>query len=177
MTPELREIEQRRLALKVSQTKLCAAAGINVTYYSGFLLAAKRSPRPATIARLHAALNAIARRRRTPDEFPLHIAYRLAVVMAAQAVGCDPVAAQDADPARRATQDPAWMAAASARRLALYLLSAECGIRQAAVARAAGLTRQAVSEACRAVEDLRDEGSALDATIDTLKLWIMGEPA
>lgn len=176
MTPELREIEQKRRALKVSRGDLEREAGISPNYLS-MVLAGRYRLRSETIARLHAALNAIARKRRTPDDYPLHVVYRLAVVAAAQALGCDPVAAQDADPARRATQDPTWMAAASARRLALYLLSAECGIRQAAVARAAGLTRQAVSEACRAVEDLRDDGSALDATIDTLKLWIMGEPA
>lgn len=179
MTPALEQIERRRLALNVSRTELAVAAGIPLTYYSGFLIAGKRRPRETTLARLNTALSNIARKRGVdadfPPDFPLTVAYRLALIVAAHVLGHDAAAAQAADPARRATQCPDWMKAAEVRRLALYLLTSECGFSQSEVARAAGLTKQAVSEICKDMEAIRDEGSAFEAMVDTLRNWIMGE--
>lgn len=173
--PALQQIERRRMALNVSRTELATAAGIALTYYSGFLIAGKRRPRESTLARLNTALSNIARKRGTDSDFPMTVAYRLALIVAAHALGHDAAAAQTADPARRATQCPDWMKAAEVRRLALYLLTSECGFSQSEVARAAGLTKQAVSEACKDLENIRDEGSAFEAKVDMLRDWIMGD--
>lgn len=176
MSPALEEIERRRQELGITQVRLCAAAEINMTYYSGFLLRGNREPRASTIARLRKALNDLARRGSpTTPEFSLTASFRLAMVVAAHALGADPAKAQASDPARRATQDPEWMKAAEVRRLALYLLTSECGFRQVDVARAAGMTRQAVHEAVKELEDQRDEGSAFEAMVDELREWIMGD--
>lgn len=177
MMPALQRIEQRRMALNVSRTELTSAAGIALTYYSGFLIAGKRIPRKTTLARLNTALRNIAHKRGTRDspDFPLTIAYRLALIVAAHTLGHDAATAQTADPSRRATQCPDWMKAAEVRRLALYLLTSECGFSQSEVARAAGVTKGAVHEAVKDLEAIRDEGSDFEAMVDTLRNWIMGE--
>lgn len=176
MSPELQQIERRRMALNVSRTDLAAAAGMAVTYYSGFLIAGRRQPRASTLARLNTALDNLRKRRGRSDggDFALTVAFRLALVVAAHALGHDPLQAQDADPARRATSNPDWMKAAEVRRLALYLLVSECGFTKTAVGEAAGVTKQAVFETCKNLEAIRDEGSAFEAMVDTLRDWIMG---
>lgn len=176
MMPALQRIEQRRLALKISRTELERAAGLSANYLSA-VAASRYVPRESTLARLNTALSNIAKKRGGGDmpDFPLTVAYRLALIVAAHTLGHDASAAQAADPSRRATQCPDWMKAAEVRRLALYLLTSECGFSQSEVARAAGLTKQAVSEICRDMEAIRDEGSAFEAMVDTLRNWIMGE--
>lgn len=57
------------------------------------------------------------------------------------------------DPGRRATFDPVWKRAADLRGRALYVAHAYCGIPQAQLAAAAGLTNAAVSLAMGRVED------------------------
>lgn len=178
MSPALETIERRRAELGVTRTQLAAAARIPLSYYSGFLIAGRRAPREATVARLNAALDNLRKRRGRGDgsDFALTIAFRLALIVAAHALGHDPLQAQSADPARRATQCPDWMKAAEVRRLALYLLTTECGFTKTAVGEAAGMTKQAVSEACKDLEAIRDEGSAFERMVDMLRDWIMGEP-
>ena len=177
MTPELQRIEQRRMALRVSRTQLAAAAGIPLTYYSGFLIAGRRKPRPATISRLNTALDNLrkARGRRDGADFALTVAVRLAIVVVALTQGHDPLDAQADDPARRATQSPDWICNAAVRRLAAYLLVTECGFSQSDVATAAGMTRQNMSELCAQIGAQRDDGNDLDVLAGTIGKWIMGE--
>lgn len=174
MSPALESIERRRTELGVTRAELERRAELSPAYYSK-LLRGEHRPRETLIARLNAALNNIARKRGRGAEFPLAMAYRLALIVAAHALGQDPAAAQAADPAQRATQSQGWMRAAEARRLALYLLTSECGFSQSDVARAAGMTRSAVHEACKDLETIRDEGSAFEAMVDRLRDWIMGD--
>lgn len=49
-----------------------------------------------------------------------------------------------------------------ARGLAIYILNTEMNLRQAQIADALGVTRQAVSKCCREIEDRRHDGGALD---------------
>lgn len=178
MTPELQQIERRRMSLKVSRTDLERAANLSANYLSA-LIAGRRRPRKATLSRLNTALDNLRKARGRSDgaDFALTVAFRLAVIVSAHALGHDPLAAQMADPARRATQSPDWMRAAEVRRLALYLLSSECGFTKTAVGDAAGMTKQAVSEVCKDLEAIRNEGSAFEQLVDTVRDWIMGEPA
>lgn len=61
------------------------------------------------------------------------------------------------DPRRRATADDAWMEAARIRRITIYIACVHLGLRQADVARAAGMSRAAVCGALKDVEDLRGD--------------------
>ena len=83
--------------------------------------------------------------------------YRLTVSIIADKAGVSPAAILAADPAKRATADPTWLAAAKQRRLALYVAHIYLRIPQAELARAAGMSKAAVSIAMNDVEDLRGE--------------------
>lgn len=176
MSPAVQSIEQKRLALKVSRSELERAAQLSDRYYAK-ILAGKHMPRAAVLARLNSALDNIRKRRKAGNDrdFALTVSYRLALIVAATALGHDPTNAQRQDPSRRATQCADWMAAVPVRRLAIYLLTSECGFSQSDVARAGGMTKQSVSDVCAELEDSRDEGSAFERLADTLRDWIMGE--
>lgn len=172
---ELLAIERRRTALGMTRTALERAAGLAGSYYSK-LLSGACAARPGTLARLKMALQRFALRQsvESDDDYTLSVAYRLAVAMAAQALAEDPRIVQQELPGRRATQSAAWMRAAEVRRLAVYLMNAGCGFNQAEVARAAGMTRQAVSLACRALEEKREDKD-FDRMLDELTAAVMGE--
>jgi hypothetical protein len=171
MSPALAHIEAARAQLGIDAARLEAAAGLQGYYYRR-LLRGDFAPTPATLARLRTGL-ARCRARQTDDR-AMVLAYRLALALAAHVLGLDPARCQDQDPARRASFSREWMAASEARRLALYLLNAGCGFSQSAVARAAGMTKQAVSLACREIEDRRSD-RAFDELADRLTAAIMGE--
>jgi transcriptional regulator with XRE-family HTH domain len=169
---ELAEIEARRLAEGMDRTTLERAAGLQISYYQK-LMAGTYAPRPGTLARLKLAILRW-RLRQTTDEFELVMLYRLALALAASALGVAAAAAQAQDPARRATQSAEWRAGSEARALACCLLNSGLGLRQARVAQAAGVTKQAVQQACRKVEDMRSD-PAFDAMVDGLTAMVTGE--
>jgi hypothetical protein len=84
--------------------------------------------------------------------------YRISIAFVAQVAQVTPEFILSADPARRATADPAWLRAARLRRIALYIASVYLNIHQADLARAAGMSKSNVSCAMGDIEDLR--GSA-----------------
>ena len=135
------------------------------------------APRPATIARLKMAIKRHELRQASGGEreFMMAISYRMAIVIAASVLGREAGKVHGQDPARRATQDAEWMAAAEVRRLAFYMLNTMLGLTQTDIAKAAGLTKQAVQQAIPRVEDLAEEGSIFEATLDGLRMNIMGE--
>ncbi|MEO2037853.1 MAG: hypothetical protein ABGW90_04010 [Martelella sp.] len=95
-------------------------------------------------------------------------AYYLAIAYVARQFDVRPAEVLSSDPGRRATADPRWASAARARRWALYIANIYMGISQARLARAAGLSKAAVSMALNALEDDRDtaEVEALLADIE-----------
>ncbi|MBB98344.1 MAG: hypothetical protein CML67_02220 [Rhodobacteraceae bacterium] len=88
---------------------------------------------------------------------PHTITYLVAIVCAARGEQVVPLDVLAHDPARRATSDPAWLAAARVRRRALYIANVCFGVSQADLARVSGMTAAAVSLAVNAVEDMRDD--------------------
>lgn len=148
--------------MKIPVTSLCAHASIATsTFYDA--MEGRKAPAPATLTRLNAALGrfklAVA-----GDIGPLSAsgAYRMSMVLAALQMKADARAALTSDPARRANADPIWAKAAQVRRLAFWITNALLGFRQAEIARIAGVTKQAVSNAIKELADLRDEDKALD---------------
>lgn len=171
---ELRAIERRRKELALSKDSLERAADIARGHYHRLLTGHCR-PRASTIVRLRLALQrSAAQQDASGGTSPHSIAYRMAIALAAGAMGKDPVTVHGQDPARRATQSPEWRAAAEVRRIAIYLLNTAIGFPQATVARAAGVTRQAVWDACRAIEQQRDDQD-LDRMLTELTAAITGE--
>jgi len=168
-------IERRREALGMSKDALERLAGIARGHYRR-LTAGSCNPQPRTIARLKLALQRFALKQSadTDADFALTVAYRLAVAMAAKAMDEDPRAIHRQDPGRRATHSPEWLRAAEVRRLAIYLMNTGCGFPQSDVARAAGMTRQAASLACRAIEEKREDRD-FDRMLDELTAAVMGE--
>lgn len=81
--------------------------------------------------------------------------YRLAVAIVADAHRISPAEILASDPSKRATADPEWLRAAKLRRIALYIANIYLAIPQAELARAAGMSKAAVSIAMNDVEDLR----------------------
>lgn len=169
----LADIEQRRIELDISVCELERAAGAGQRYYSK-LLKQVYAPRPGLIARFRLALMRLKAAREADTSLPLMVCYRMAVAMAAHALGRDALSVHAQPPGRRATQDPEWMAAAEVRRLAVYLMNTGAGFRQTETARAAGMTKQAVSLACKDIEDLRDD-PAFDRMVEGLTTQIAGE--
>jgi hypothetical protein len=149
-------INSKRAVMKVPIVSLCMQAGVGrQTYYDA--LNGHCDPSKATVSRLHAAL---ARFKMAyggePGPLSLHAAYRLSLVLAAAQLKSDARAALTADPKRKATADPVWKEAARVRQLAYWITSSIAGFKQAEVARAAGVTKQAVHEGIKAVEDDTD---------------------
>lgn len=177
MSPALAQIEEMRRRLGVTRQELERAAGLGTAGYHVLFVADEngrpREVRPATLARLRMGLARI-RTRQHGTDWPMLVCWRVALALAANALHLDPARCQDQDPARRASFSREWMAAAEARRLAMYLLNAGCGFSQSAVARAAGMTKQAVSLACREIEDRRSD-RAFDELADRLTAAITGE--
>ena len=163
MSAAILDIEARRKAMKLTSSQLCAAAGVGRRTYD-YARAGIGTVTPATIAKLNAAL----KRFRLgvgaeAGQMAPHVAFKVCLVLATFHLAGAPIpvkarAALAADPARRATSDPQWLEAARARQLACWIANGQLGFRTTDIARAAGLTKQAVSAAIQVVED--DQGLA-----------------
>lgn len=88
-------------------------------------------------------------------------------------LGLDFAAVKASDPKRGATANRTWRTESHARQLALYLANQLCGIPQAELARAAGLTPAAVCLALKAVEDRRDDPT-FDALVQAISRDVTG---
>jgi hypothetical protein len=146
------EINRRRAVMKIPVNDLCRQAGVSDRAWR-YMLAGAKAPRPATLAKLAAALDRCQRRNAGGGPAGNQAAYRAAVVVAAMLTKADARAALAADPAAKASANPLWLAAAQTRRLAFWIANGQLGLRVTDIARAAGVTKQAVSSAIRELED------------------------
>lgn len=94
---------------------------------------------------------------RTPSASRFAAQYRIAIAFVAQMSAVTPLFILSADPARRATADPAWLKAARLRRIALYIANIYLAVPQADLARAAGMSKSNVSCAMNEIEDSRGD--------------------
>lgn len=174
----MRQLDDILAAAEVAgfnQTELARAAGL-LPHHIARWRAGTHRPDAASLARLDQALARL-RLGQIPageHERALNATYRAALALAALSLGCDPADAQASAPAARATASAEWTAAARARRLALYLLNAGLGFKITAIARVAGVTKQAVSLAVRDIEDARDD-NGFDGVVARLTAALTGE--
>ncbi len=153
--------------MNIPAANLCRAAGVGRQTYRD-AVERRTMMRPATLARLNAAL----RRFQLGfggEEVAPHAAYRACLVLAAFVMKTDPRAVLSSDPGKRATLDPHWKAAAHVRRVGYYIANQFLGFSQVDLARAAGVTRQNISDAMRAFYDQRDTDPELNAVLGKLE--------
>ena len=142
-------------------------------------LAAGRA-RPATLARLTAALAAARRRAGRAGAEAEAMRARVVALRAGAAAlvaahyGVTPAEALDGAQGEERTGCARWRAGAHARQAAIYLVHVTLGLSQADLGRALGLSRVAVCLACRAVEDRRDD-PALDRLLAGAERLLKGE--
>lgn len=170
MDAEISSIETRRRKMKIPTNRLCAAANIGRQTYLDAVAGASR-PRPATIARLNLALKrfSIGFFGGEAAELGPHAAYRASLVIASFVMRAEPRRVLNSDPAKRATLNPEWMAAARVRRVGYYIASQFLGFRASDLARAAGVTKQAISTALKELYDERDTDPALARVLAQLE--------
>jgi transcriptional regulator with XRE-family HTH domain len=143
---DLSAIEERRLRLGVTIGQLERAAGISNGHYTRLLKGT--AARPTTIAKIEQALSRLE-----------ECVFKLCVAIVAMEAGTNAAFVFSHDPAKRATANPDWMRAAELRRKALYMANVVVGLPQATLARAAGMTKSAVSLAMQELEaDRPDSG-------------------
>lgn len=150
------EINRRRAVARVPVIALCVQAGIGTRTWHR-TMAGTTEPRPDTIARLASALDRF-KRAAGGELGPLsvHSAYKASLVIAAMHLRADAKAVIFSDPGRKATADKEWLEAARVRRVAYWISNALLGFRVSDVARAAGVTKQAVSSGIKELEDDND---------------------
>jgi transcriptional regulator with XRE-family HTH domain len=163
------DIERRRAALGITRSRLCAAAGVGRSTYREAQAGIKH-PVVSTIARLNTALN----RFRLgvgveAGELAPAAAFRICIVASAFWLNADPKSALASVPSRRATASPEWQRAAEVRRAAFWLANNMLGFRIADLARAAGVSKHAVSDALKELEDRRDHDAALDRVLTQME--------
>lgn len=153
--------------------EIAHAADLDPSYLS-HLRAGRFKPRLAMIARLRLAISRL-KQRQTDGPASAVAFYRMALDASAAALGLDPDEVHASDPHARQAACKGWRDACLARWLAQYLLNAVHNIPQADVARASGVTRQAVSLAMREIENRRSE-PAFDALLARLEHRLAGAP-
>lgn len=171
----LDEIEQKRRSLRISILKLERMAQISPSYYSK-LLAKRYTPGKEVIASLHLAINrvqACATVDYSEKSTQINMLLRTAVALLCQVRGLDAEKIQRSDPSKRATQSEEWRQASKVRRDAWALVNSAFGVTGADLARAAGVSRAAISLALTAVMDARDD-PAFDQEMDRLERALTG---
>lgn len=160
------QIEARRAQMNIPISRLCAAAGYdNASFHE--VRNGRKQAQPSTLAKLQLAL----KRFQTgfggeASAIAPHAAVKGCIALAAFYLGADIRAALKADPSRRATANAEWMQAAQVRRLGLWIANQWFGFKQADLARAAGMTKQAVQAAVSELEWERDREGGDNRDLD-----------
>lgn len=133
----------------VSLAAVARVAGFHPNFLSQLRTGRKRLT-PATVARLRLALTRL-RAAEADGPAAAHALYRSLLVVAAHELGRDPLAVQCLDVHAKRTADERWNADMQAHKLARWAMNQVFGFSQADIARAIGLTKQAVSLSMDAV--------------------------
>lgn len=162
----------QRLPEGLSQAELARLARMHPSHLDHMKHRRRGIPR-GHLTRLRLALTRL--KMRAVDGPAWHVTlYRLLLVRSAQALRLDPAQvlaadalAKDRSYAARRLSDGRW--------LAWYLMNTACDFQQADVARAAGVSKQAVSAAVQEIERLREpEGCLFDQLVAGLEAELVG---
>jgi transcriptional regulator with XRE-family HTH domain len=150
------ELDLMMKASEISANAVTRMAGLHPRYISR--LRSGEVPLTSVMAnRIRLAIARIKRGETAIDGALPSACYRFAIAYVAREKGRTPDFVLSADPGRRATADKIWMEASQLRRWALYIANVYLNIPQAELARAAGMSKAAVSYAMNDVEDERGD--------------------
>jgi hypothetical protein len=165
-----KELEARRQRAGLGIGMVCERAQISKASYHR-LLNENQVPRTATLQRVNDALNGKVHQRADEGQL-IRAHYNVAVLKLGRLLGIDGAKALASDPHHRAPSNREWAAAAKLQELATYCVVTGLDVRAARMARAIGLTKQAVSLRLHRVEDLREDDRVIDRALDVMvALW------
>lgn len=150
----LQRLDARRAAANIPLEQLATSAKVSRRTYQ-YALAGRFVPRPSTLRRLDAALDALMRD--VTAEVPLSALWRTMLSLVALDMGLVLADVLSATPQANLKGDERWVSAAHARHRAAYLLVTVHNVPMAQAARVAGVTKQAISKAMARVEDGRED--------------------
>lgn len=174
------DLDKRVYRLGLSESVVLREAGLASRYFAD-IRAGRRPLTRKTYERMCAAISDLQKAKAINDRYaasraqaavagkslarhdPITAQYRLLLWLVCTIADVPPGPVMAADPAKRATADSEWMQAAHLRRIAIYIANAHLNIKQADLARAAGLSRAAVCGMLKDMEDLRG-----DAQVQTM---------
>lgn len=159
----------------MSVAGLCRRAGVPVSTYWRVQTGRKNGWWKQTREKFERALDGEAGlpRSRMSADGVIRDLYRAYVVILAKEMGLRPEPVLASDPKARANTSPEWREAAHVRALAVYCVVTELGVPSARVGRAIGLTRAAVSQINKRVEDFRDDPK-IDALVERVGALVSG---
>lgn len=174
LSTDIKEIEKRRLKAGISIPRLCSDAGIHPRSYE-VARGGKGGVRNSTLAKLSGALDRHGQRIEPEERRTLCQSYLRKITRElARQSGWDPDLMLNQDFSSENTNDPVWLQASRLRRCAIYLVVE--GLfegKRAPVARAVGISRQAVHKGVAAIEAERMRDDAFDkkmqSAIDEMK--------
>jgi len=150
------ELDLMMKAADVSANAVTRMAGLHPRYIAR-LRSGEITLTLTTARRIQLAISRLKRSESNADSALPSACYRLAVAYVAHARGRTPDFVLASDPGKRATADPVWREAAQLRRWAIYIANQYLNLPQAELARAAGMSKAAVSYAMNDVEDERGD--------------------
>lgn len=176
MLKSLDEIDAKRSEKGLSVLALCKIAGVSPVTYWRWKTDRTGAPKLRTIQRLAAALDGKAwpARRMPPPLIRQHFA--IVHAYCAKTLGLIEAESVMVDPHANRPRDPGWLSHMRARRLAIYMVVTMGNIRGTELAKAIGVSKQAISKTLRAVEDCRDD-PAFDELINRIEQLMEVEEA
>lgn len=178
LDPRIERLESLRAAKEISHSALCSVARVHPSTWF-YLRSGDQAPRGKTLDRLERGLAALI------GEQPRPANLIAAFVRAAEAIVLMQVAG-DRRLMRELTPDrlrrgkhrqlPKAIEAGRLARIGIYLAAVEFEVGNAELARALGVTRQAVHKTRNAIEDLRERPS-VDALLERCRALLKGEAA
>lgn len=166
----VQKINQARKIAGLSHEEFCRRARAGTRNWFR-LVRGEQQPTPALLKRLNAALHD------TPPPKPPQVVkgfHRLVMIEIARAQDFDVAVLLATDFSVQRPHVPEWLAASRIQSMALYITAVELEIGNADLARALGVSREAVRKARNKIEDLREEGNAMDALLNRVAIQVRG---
>lgn len=155
-------------------SQVARIAAINLSHLSD-VRAGRRPATAALLYRLGVAVRQLKQAGLDPRLVRPAI-YRVVLALTADALGLNVLEVLRSEPGAKRAANKEWRDASFARWLAQYLLNTRLNMKQAEVARASGVTKQAVSLAMREIENRRDD-PAFEQVLAHMEIILRGDLA
>ncbi|EKS26705.1 helix-turn-helix domain-containing protein [Afipia felis] len=163
-------INKKREDLGIGHEKFAQKAGISFWTWRDLRRGAFR-PTPATLKKLRAALGEV------PEAKPPQVVkgfHRLVMIEIARTQQIDIETVLTTDFTVQRPHAPQWLASSRVRLMAIYITAVELEVGNADLARALGVSREAVRKARMKIEDLREADHAVNDLLDRIAGQVRG---